>query len=79
MLTYVIIQYGPWKDQLFTVDAEWLKRTLSAKIAGIDWKRAAEDVERFLSPTEQQSLSLWSERFFHSRLETLAHTLSLPR
>jgi hypothetical protein len=41
------------------------------KIARVDWKDATRDVERFLSSAEKQSLKLWSERFFASRLQTL--------
>jgi hypothetical protein len=29
-------------------------------------------VERFLNPVERQSLTLWSERFFRSKVEQLA-------
>jgi len=42
-----------------------------AKIASVDWKEAAMDVERFLKPAEKQSLRLWSEKFFQSKLERL--------
>ena len=74
-LQAALYQYGPWKDEELTIDLDWLNRALTEKITGIDWKDATKDVERFLSSAEKQSLKLWSERFFTSRLETL---LQLP-
>jgi len=38
----------------------------------IDWSAAASDVARFLRPAEAKSLSLWSERFFHAKVNQLA-------
>jgi hypothetical protein len=65
-------QYGPWQDSTnLSVDLEWLQDALNKKIEGIDWKEAAVDVERFLSISEQKSLSLWSERFFKKRVSEL--------
>jgi len=74
-LQAALFQYGPWRDQALTLDAAWLTNALTVKIAGIDWIRAAQDVERFLNTTEKQSLGLWSERFFRSRLDKLAETM----
>lgn len=65
-------QYGPWKDQTIDVTSEWVITALSNKIAIIDWNATAQDVERFLSAAEKQSLKLWSERFFRSKVELLA-------
>jgi hypothetical protein len=53
------------------LDSEWLTTTLAEKISTIDWQQAVKDVERFLKPTEQKSLSLWGERFFLSKLDQL--------
>jgi len=64
-------QLGAWKDQSITVNMDWLHQALMKKIASVDWKEAILDVERFLQPAEKQSLSLWNERFFHSKLENL--------
>ncbi len=68
-------QYGPWKDQSPAVDAQWVTEKLKEKIAPIDWKAAAADVERFLGPTERASLTLWSQRFFLSKTEQLAASI----
>lgn len=65
-------QYGPWQGQSLSVDSEWLHTALLDKIRTIDWNAAAQDVGRFLNPAEKQSLTLWSERFFHSKAEQLA-------
>lgn len=71
-LENALYQYGPWQgDKDLSVDLQWLKKTLNNKIEGIDWQQAASDVERFLSVMERKSLSLWSERFFKSRVGDL--------
>lgn len=68
-----LLQAGPWlgQDEL-EVDDAWLVDALKSKIAAIDWAEAAADVERFLRPAEAKSLSLWSERFFHAKVDQLA-------
>lgn len=71
LLQNALIQYGPWKDQELEIDEDWLVNALNEKVSSIDWKMAANDVERFLKPVEQKSLSLWSERFFMSKLNQL--------
>jgi len=64
-------QYGPWQGQSRTIDQSWLRNALVEKITSIDWKEAAEDVMRFLNAAEQQSLTLWSDRFFLQKVERL--------
>jgi hypothetical protein len=64
-------QYGPWQGQSRTIDQSWLRNALVEKITSIDWKEAAEDVMRFLNAAEQQSLTLWSDRFFLNKVERL--------
>ena len=64
-------QYGPWQSQSMAVDQSWLKNALIEKITSIDWKEATEDVTRFLNVAEQQSLVLWSDRFFLNKVEKI--------
>ncbi len=71
LLKNALIQYGAWKNQDLNVDEDWLVNALDKKINSIDWKIAAEDVERFMKPVERKSLALWSERFFMSKLRKL--------
>lgn len=71
LLQNALIQYGPWQGESLEIDEVWLVNAMKGKIASIDWKDAAADVERFLKPVEQKSLSLWSERFFMSKLGQL--------
>ena len=77
-LQNTLIQFGPWaNDKDLVVDLIWLKETLKNKITTINWRDTADDVERFLTTTEQQSLRLWSDRFFSSkvdRLDTILYT-----
>lgn len=75
LLQNALIQYGPWKDQDLNVDREWLIKALAEKISSIIWKDAAEDVERFLKAVEQKSLTLWSEKFYMSKLDKLDELL----
>ena len=62
-------QHGPWQGQSRTHDQSWVRSALVEKITSIDWKQATEDVTRFLNTAEQQSLTLWSDRFFLKKLE----------
>jgi predicted nucleotidyltransferase component of viral defense system len=71
LLQAALIQYGPWKGQEIEIDADWLNHTLLEKIAAIDWSEATQDVERFLSSAEKESLKLWSGRFFNNKVERL--------
>jgi len=71
-LKNALIQYGPWVNQEgLQVNMQWLKKVLKEKINTVDWDDAAKDVTRFLNSAEQQSLRLWSERFFTERVEKL--------
>lgn len=71
-LKNALIQYGPWVNQEgLQVNMQWLKKVLKEKINTVDWNDAKKDVTRFLNSAEQQSLRLWSERFFTERLEKL--------
>lgn len=71
LLQNALVQYGPWEGQELDADQDWLVNALAEKISSVEWKDAASDVERFLKPVEQKSLSLWSERFFMSKLGRL--------
>jgi len=71
LLQNALIQYGAWQGQSLDVDRDWLVTALAEKITAINWPAAAADVERFLKPLEQKSLTLWSERFYMSKLNKL--------
>jgi len=75
LLENALYQYGPYKDQKLNVNQEWLISKLREKIASINWQDAADDVERFLKPVEQKSLSLWGERFYEHKLKALESML----
>jgi len=66
-----LFQWGPWANQKIDLNIKWLKHELTRKAARIDWQTAATDVQRFLRPSEQHSLSLWSEKFFVHKIEKL--------
>lgn len=64
-------QFGPWKAQNPVISARWVVDGLNEKIATIDWKTAAADVERFLGAADRESLKIWSARFFSTRAAQL--------
>lgn len=68
-------QYGPWAEKQPIVDKHWLDAALSDRIGSIDWPEAALDVAPFLPSAFQQSLRLWSNRFFGEKLATLLRTI----
>jgi len=70
-LQAAINQFGPWQDQSQPVDHAWTRNALMAKVKKIDWDKATADVTRFLNTAEQQSLVLWSERFFRDKVERI--------
>jgi len=76
LLKNALAQYGPWQDEDLTIDGEWLVKNLGEKTNTINWEAAAVDVERFLKPVEQKSLTLWSDRFYMNKLDKLGALLS---
>ncbi len=72
LLEAAIEQAGPWKGQGLSVQRDWLEAALRKKIAEIDWKAAAADVERFLDSVQNQGLRVWSANFFLSKVDQLA-------
>ena len=71
-LKNALVQAGPWNGQDdLTVDIGWLKAALAEKVSSIDWQEAAKDVSPFLHAAEQQSLKLWSARFFNEKVGKL--------
>ena len=65
-------QAGPWAGQEgIGVTFLWLEAALTEKINSIDWYDAKQDVKRFLRPAEAQSLTLWNDRFFLSKMSKL--------
>ncbi len=70
-LQSALFQWGPWADQVITVNIQWLQNALTEKINAINWQDAVADVERFISPGELHSLALWSDRFFQNKTENI--------
>jgi predicted nucleotidyltransferase component of viral defense system len=66
-----LVQWGPWANKKIDLNIKWLKHELTRKAYSIDWQTAATDVQRFLIPSEQHSLSLWSEKFFVHKIKNL--------
>lgn len=77
-----IALYGLWRAGFFKVAAFQGGTSLrilygmtrfseDLEIATVDWKDAVRDVERFVGSLEQQSLQLWSDKFFFHKAEKL--------
>ena len=71
LLENALAQTGSWSASKPTVDADWLASVLNDRVKDIDWQDVSEDVQRFLSPLEQRSLSLWNTRFFQHKISRL--------
>lgn len=71
LLQNALNQYGPWAGKAERVNAQWIAAALQQKIAEIDWREAARDVEPFLSPVERRSLKIWGRDLFQDRLQKL--------
>jgi len=70
-LQAALLQWGPWKHKELTIDRQWIQKEIIKKITTIDWKDAIIDVERFLGSQEQNSLQLWSDKFFLHKVNML--------
>jgi hypothetical protein len=75
LLSSAINQLGPWKNQGVAVEKTWLASELKKKITSLDWKRAADDVQRFIRANEQPSLDLWGKKLFLHQLDKLKQTI----
>lgn len=65
-------QFGPWSARSdLEVNADWIERELTDAIHAVEWPRAANDVRRFLRPTQAKSLDLWDRSFFLSKVAKL--------
>lgn len=70
-------QYGPWSEnEDLSVSRDWLQTTLGHNVTQVNWKKAADDVRRFLRSREAASLDLWNADFFSAKLDKLMKTLS---
>lgn len=65
-------QQGPWAGQELRINPDWLEMSLKKRITEIDWDIAHQDVQRFLPLREQETLSLWEQKFFLHHLGILA-------
>ncbi|PIK14725.1 nucleotidyl transferase AbiEii/AbiGii toxin family protein [Halobacteriovorax sp. JY17] len=72
LLKNALFQSGPYQESsLVKVDRNFVVRELGQKIKTLDWKEVRSDVERFLKPEELDSLNLWSEDLFLSKIQKI--------
>lgn len=53
------------------MNRDWCFDQLCARIRSTNWEQAREDVRRFVKPSEQPSLDVWSREFFLAQCEKL--------
>jgi predicted nucleotidyltransferase component of viral defense system len=71
LLQNALNQDGPWKARGLSIDQDWVISALYKKIASINWQDAVADVAPFMKVVDQNSLKLWSKKFFISKLKKL--------
>ena len=64
LLSSALDQQGPWKGKQPETDNAWCIEQLNAVIEALDWRRARDDVRRFVKPHELSSLELWTRDYF---------------
>ncbi len=72
LLGSALYQKGPWEGRKVLLTADWYLRAMHRRIEEIDWETARNDVSRFVSPGEQESIVLWSRDLFLYQLDRLA-------
>lgn len=76
LLASAVDQAGPWAGRGARIDGAFVIAKLKDKVGEIDWRRAADDVRRFLHPRAQEGLALWSADLFGFHVAKLARTLA---
>lgn len=71
LLQNAINQTGPWEKKKIRIDLDWYMKNLREKIASIDWKKARDDVMRFIPTGSQNKLDFWKKDFFLNQLEQM--------
>lgn len=71
LLSAALNQQGPWAGRGLSTDDAWCAEQLGSKIREIDWQRAREEVEPFVSARELPSLKLWTAELFLRQTEKL--------
>ena len=64
LLQASLYQHGPWQGTDLTIDLNWFKREMLARIRTINWQDTASDIKRFLKPADVKTLEVWSGDFF---------------
>jgi predicted nucleotidyltransferase component of viral defense system len=72
LLSSALDQIGPWMDKHVQVDQAWCLERLRERINATNWKKAREDVRRFIKSNELASLDLWSAEFFLAQADKLS-------
>ena len=72
LLRNALFQQGPWQGKRIDISKDWFLKALGARVESVDWALAIEDVRRFISLKEQQSLEYWGTDFFLHHVERMA-------
>ena len=71
LLSAALDQTGPWKGKHIVTDNAWCIAQIQSTISALDWPQAREDVRRFVKPSEQPTLALWSREYFLNQCRKL--------
>lgn len=64
LLKNALVQQGPWKGQNISIDQSWYLEKMADTIKTIDWKKAKEDVVRFIPVKASSQLAHWNADLF---------------
>jgi predicted nucleotidyltransferase component of viral defense system len=64
LLRNALVQQGPWKGQNISIDQSWYLEKMADTIKTIDWKKAKEDVVRFIPVKASSQLAHWNADLF---------------
>lgn len=70
-------QCGPYQGEKIPISHEWILHELENKVRLVDWPVVVKDVEKFVSPEQQESLRLWDADFFRYHCKRLAKTMGV--
>ena len=71
LLASALAQFGPWQGRQVSAGRDWCVAQLRDRIEATDWKRARNDVRRFVKLGELPSLEFWSREFFLAQCNKL--------
>lgn len=70
-LSSALNQIGPWQGKRLKVDMVWYVTEMEKKIRAADWMEMKREIVKFLRPSQQEAVKIWSAELFLDRLNKL--------